>query len=99
MICKYKQIIQNYLKAYNFYSLYSFNIREGLRNCHTDTAVYQKLKVLEYRENIENCKLRGFDNYIPNCNYEFLLDDIIKELDRIKNKENKKLIRLAMKIE
>lgn len=44
---------------------------------------------------INNCKLRGFDNYIPNREYEFLLGDIIKELDKIENKkdnryENKK---------
>lgn len=35
---------------------------------------------------INNCKLRGVNHYIPNREYEFLLGDIIKELDKIENK-------------
>ena len=94
-ILNYKQIIQDYLKSHKTSRDYSFDIEWNLKNCYTNAEVYQKLKVLEYRATINNCKLRGFDNYIPNREYEFLLGDIIKELDKIENKkdnryENKK---------
>lgn len=84
----YKQIIRYYLDGHKVNRLHIGTIENILDSCSTDDEVYLRISKLEDKVWLDNCKLRGFNNFEPNRELEFVLYNIKKELDDIKNRKS-----------
>lgn len=84
----YKLIIRYYLDGHKVNRLYIEIIENVLGRCSTDDEVYFRISKLETKVRFDNCKLRGFSDFEPDREFEFILYDIMKELDDIKNRKS-----------
>ena len=81
----YKEIVLNYIKTHDVQYFLRKNIEDGLRKCKSDDDVYKLIFRINYRITINNCKLRGYDHYVPkNYAEEVVSADILKVLDETK---------------
>lgn len=84
----YKWIIRYYLDAHKVSSFYVEKIEDKLKHCCTDDEVYLRMSQLETKVRFDNCKLRGFNDFEPDREFEFILYNIMKELDDIRNRKS-----------
>lgn len=84
----YKWIIQYYLCAHKVNASYVRKIEDTLKCCCTDEDAYLRMSKLYTKVKFDNCKFRGFSDFEPDREFEFILYDIMKELDDIKNRKS-----------
>lgn len=84
----YKLIIRYYLDGHKVNRFYIEKIENVLGLCCTDDEVYLRMSQLETKVRFDNCKLRGFNDFEPDREFEFILYNIMKELDDIKNRKS-----------
>lgn len=83
----YKWIIRNYLDVHKVSSFDVEKIEDKLKHCCTDDEVYLRMSQLETKVRFDNCKLRGFNDFEPDREFEFILYHIMEELDKFKKRK------------
>lgn len=85
----FKETVLNYIKTHDVPCLLRGDIEKGLRKCKSDDDVYELIFRINYRLTINNCAVRGYKNHYIPMRYadEIVSDDILKILDKSKNKE------------
>lgn len=89
----FKRFVKNYLETHNVSILTKYKVEEALKRCYTNEEVYHRILQLDRKFALNNCKLRGFDNYVPDIEDELVCDDILKQLNRLKQNENQEFTR------
>ena len=85
----YKEVVLNYIKTHDVPCLLRGDIEDELWKCKSDDDVYGLIRRINYRLTVNTCSVRGYkSDFIP-WRYadEIVCDDILKVLDKIKNKE------------
>lgn len=85
----YKEVVLNYIKTHDVPCLLRGDIEDKLWKCKSDNNVYELIRRINYRLNVNACAVRGYkSDYIPMRYGDLIVsDDILKVLDKIKNKE------------
>lgn len=85
----YKEVVLNYIKTHDVPCLLRGDIVNELWKCKSDNDVYELIRRINYRLNVNTCAVRGYGSDHIFMRYGDLIvsDDILKVLNETKNKK------------